>query len=53
MQGRLVYVNYGRLSDFQYVTNSSGLALNLSDHICLARYGQIYRGDKVRRHLWG
>lgn len=50
MQGRLVYVNYARLVDFQYVTNSTGLALNLSSHdiICIARYGQIFRGDKVR-----
>ena len=47
IQGPLVYVNYGRLSDFEYLTNSSGPQLNLSSYICIVRYGQIFRGDKV------
>lgn len=47
MQGPLVYVNYGRMSDFLYLTNSSDLHLNLSGYICIARYGEIFRGDKV------
>ena len=44
-QGPLVYVNYGRISDFQYLVYN--LSLNLTGHVCIARYGKIFRGDKV------
>ena len=40
-----MYVNYGRISDFQYLVYN--LSLNLTGHVCIARYGQIFRGDKV------
>lgn len=47
--GPLVYVNYGRLRDFEYVTtNSSGPQLDLSQYICIVRYGQIFRGHMAR-----
>uniref|UniRef100_A0A1X7TGC5 Peptidase M28 domain-containing protein n=1 Tax=Amphimedon queenslandica TaxID=400682 RepID=A0A1X7TGC5_AMPQE len=44
-KGPLVYVNYGRISDFQYLVYN--LSLNLTGHVCIARYGQIFRGDKA------
>lgn len=44
-QGPLVYVNYGRLEDFLYLNRT--LNLSLEGHICIARYGEIFRGDKV------
>ena len=44
-QGPLVYVNYGRQNDFRYLTLRLGL--NLTGYICIARYGEIFRGDKV------
>ena len=43
--GRLVYVNYATIDDFLYLTTN--LSLNLTGHICIARYGAIYRGDKA------
>lgn len=39
------------MSDFQYLTNSTNFHLNLSSNICIVRYGEIFRGDKVRH--WG
>jgi len=45
LQGSLVYVNFGRLEDFEYVV--SNLSIDLSSSICIARYGAIFRGDKV------
>ena len=44
-QGPLVYVNYGRLEDFYYLNTS--LNISLDGHVCIIRYGKIYRGDKV------
>ena len=41
-----MYVNYGTINDFLYLTQN--LSLDLSNHICMVRYGQIFRGDKVR-----
>jgi N-acetylated-alpha-linked acidic dipeptidase len=43
--GPLVYVNYGRLEDFLYLNRT--LNISLEGHICIARYGQIFRGDKA------
>ena len=40
-------MNYGTIDDFLYLTNGTFLELNLSKYICIARYGSIYRGDKV------
>lgn len=46
--GRLVYVNYGRIEDFLYLRDN--LSINLNGSMCMARYGAIFRGDKVS---WG
>ena len=45
LQGFLVYVNYGTIDDFLYLTEN--LSLSLNERVCIARYGHIYRGDKV------
>ena len=42
----IVYVNYGRTSDFEYVVSSG---INLSGKICLSRYGNGGRSGKVSR----
>ncbi|KAL3881668.1 hypothetical protein ACJMK2_028078 [Sinanodonta woodiana] len=44
-KGDLVYVNYGRLEDFQYLKYN--LSIDLTNKIVIARYGKMYRGDKV------
>ncbi len=44
-QGDLVYVNYGRIDDFIWLTETKGI--NVTGKICIARYGKIFRGDKV------
>ena len=38
-------MNYGRISDFQHLVYN--LSLNLTGHVCIVRYGKIYRGNKV------
>lgn len=40
-----MYVNYGTIDDFLYLTEN--LSLSLNERVCIARYGNIYRGDKV------
>ena len=45
LQGTLVYVNYGRIDDFIHLTEVVGI--DPTGHICIARYGKIFRGDKV------
>ncbi|ELU12569.1 hypothetical protein CAPTEDRAFT_201615 [Capitella teleta] len=43
--GQLVYVNYGRVEDFdQLVYNFS---VDLTGTVAIARYGKIFRGDKA------
>ena len=44
MQGNLVYINYGRVSDFELAVKK-GIPINGS--ICLVRYGFNFRADKV------
>ncbi|KAK3585558.1 hypothetical protein CHS0354_022968 [Potamilus streckersoni] len=44
-EGDLVYVNYGCIEDFLYLRNS--LAIDFTNKIVIARYGKIFRGDKV------
>ncbi|XP_022242586.1 N-acetylated-alpha-linked acidic dipeptidase 2-like [Limulus polyphemus] len=39
-----VYVNYGRIEDFEELEK---LGINVSGKICIARYGKLYRGNKV------
>ena len=43
-QGDLVYVNYGRPSDFKILIDKG---VNCSGKIVIVRYGRVFRGDKV------
>ena len=43
-------MNYGRKEDFEYLTKT--LNMDLTGKIAIARYGKIYRGDKVIRKDW-
>jgi len=45
LQSELIYVNYGRVEDYRHLDT---LNINVSGKIVLARYGKIFRGDKVR-----
>jgi len=49
LKGRLVYVNYGRIEDFDVLTKD--FSVNVSGSIGIARYGRIFRGDKVALSL--
>ena len=44
-EGDLVYVNYGRVEDFDKLKN---LSVNVTGKIAIMRYGKIFRGNKVR-----
>ncbi|KAL3873958.1 hypothetical protein ACJMK2_037033 [Sinanodonta woodiana] len=46
VKGDLVYVNYGRVDDYEYLQNTR--SINVSGKVVIARYGKIFRGDKVR-----
>ena len=39
-----MYVNYARVEDFQELRKMN---INVSGNIVFAKYGKIYRGDKV------
>ncbi|CAC5360684.1 NAALAD [Mytilus coruscus] len=43
----LVYVNYGRVEDYRYI--EANTSVNVSGKIVIARYGRIFRGDKVQQ----
>ncbi|XP_053169108.1 glutamate carboxypeptidase 2-like isoform X2 [Hemicordylus capensis] len=45
-EGDLVYVNYGSIEDFHRLEREMGI--NCSGKIVIARYGKIFRGNKVR-----
>ncbi|XP_065688676.1 putative N-acetylated-alpha-linked acidic dipeptidase [Patagioenas fasciata] len=45
-EGELVYVNYGRTEDFFKLEREMGI--NCSGKIVIARYGKIFRGNKVK-----
>lgn len=45
VQGRIVYANYGRLEDFQFLKDKG---IDLNGTIALMRYGGNFRGLKVR-----
>ncbi|XP_010146402.1 PREDICTED: glutamate carboxypeptidase 2-like, partial [Eurypyga helias] len=45
-EGELVYVNYGRTEDFFKVEREMGI--NCTGKIVIARYGKIFRGNKVK-----
>lgn len=44
-QGELVFVNYGRYADFEKLEKD--YKMNVSGKIVIAKYGKIFRGDKV------
>ena len=44
MEGELVFVNYGRVEDFEKLKN---LSVNVTGKLAIMRYGKIFRGDKV------
>lgn len=45
LQGDLVYVNYARTEDFFKLEREMGI--NCTGKIVIARYGKIFRGNKV------
>uniref|UniRef100_A0A8C8BNT9 glutamate carboxypeptidase II n=1 Tax=Otus sunia TaxID=257818 RepID=A0A8C8BNT9_9STRI len=45
-EGELVYVNYGRTEDFFQLEREMGI--NCTGKIVIARYGKIFRGNKVK-----
>ena len=44
LQGGLIYVNYGRLEDFNWLKERG---INFSGCICIARNEQLARNNKV------
>ncbi|XP_076137779.1 N-acetylated-alpha-linked acidic dipeptidase 2 [Alosa pseudoharengus] len=48
-EGELVYVNYGRTEDFLQLERDMGI--NCSGKIAIARYGKIFRGNKVKNAM--
>ena len=44
-QGKLVYVNYGRVEDFEQI---AALGVPVENRIVIFRYGKIFHGDKVQ-----
>lgn len=42
-----MYVNYGRIEDFRYLEQN--LSISLDGCIAIAKYGRIFRGDKVNK----
>ena len=46
IEGDLVYVHYARVEDLQKLKTE--LSMDLKGKICLARYGKINRGNKVK-----
>lgn len=45
-EGELVYVNYGTIKDFQHLYYNH--SVNFTSKIVIARYGKIFRGDKLK-----
>ncbi|XP_077996989.1 N-acetylated-alpha-linked acidic dipeptidase 2-like [Glandiceps talaboti] len=45
VKGQLVYVNYARIEDFQFLERN--LSVDVTGKIVIARYGKIFRGDKA------
>ncbi|KAJ8280424.1 hypothetical protein GJAV_G00054410 [Gymnothorax javanicus] len=48
-EGELVYVNYGRTEDFFQLER--GMGINCTGKIVIARYGKIFRGNKVKNAI--
>ncbi|XP_033103990.1 N-acetylated-alpha-linked acidic dipeptidase 2-like isoform X2 [Anneissia japonica] len=47
VKGNLVYVNYATADDFEYLEKNRP-DINITGKIVIARYGQIFRGSKVK-----
>ena len=45
VEGKLIYVNYGRYEDFIALQK---LNMSCRGKIAIVRYGKIFRGDKVK-----
>ncbi|KAG1656999.1 N-acetylated-alpha-linked acidic dipeptidase 2 [Nymphon striatum] len=45
IKGDLVYVNFGRVEDFDALKE---MGVSVEGKICIMRYGKIYRGNKVK-----
>ncbi|XP_076002195.1 N-acetylated-alpha-linked acidic dipeptidase 2 [Genypterus blacodes] len=48
-EGDLVYVNYGRTEDFMQLERQ--MDVNVTGKIVIARYGRIFRGNKVKNAM--
>ncbi|XP_043927758.1 glutamate carboxypeptidase 2-like [Protopterus annectens] len=48
-EGELVYVNYARIEDF--IKLKRDLKVNCTGKIAIARYGKIFRGNKVKNAM--
>ncbi|XP_072258638.1 N-acetylated-alpha-linked acidic dipeptidase 2-like [Pyxicephalus adspersus] len=48
-EGDLVYANYARTEDFFYLQRN--LSINCTGKIVIARYGKIFRGNKVKNAM--
>ena len=46
IEGDLVYVHYARVEDLRQLKNE--LNIDLTGKICMARYGKIFRGNKIK-----
>ena len=46
----MVYANYGRVEDFDELEKTYNV--NVSGKIVIARYGKIFRGNKVSTQLF-
>ena len=46
VEGDVVYVYYGRKEDFELLLSNTSHT-NVTGKICMVRYGQIFRGNKV------
>ena len=47
VEGDLVYVNYARVEDIRELEDLLGRDF-IKDKICIARYGKVFRGDKLK-----
>ena len=45
--GNVYYVNYGSEQDFKWLKDNN---INVNGSVVIARYGKLFRANKVRRH---
>ena len=46
---KLFYVNYGREKDFYWLKHNK--SIDFKDSVVIARYGKIFRGNKVKKQV--